>query len=57
LHALDIAARAGIAVPVPRPAYTVAALEHPQRVALITQSVNEIQARKPGTDYDNVDRP
>ena len=48
LHALDVAARAGIAIPVPGPADAVAGFEHPHRQADAPGAVQHVHAREPG---------
>ena len=50
LDALDVAARAGIAVPVPGAADALAGLEHPDPEALQAQPVQHVQAAEAGAD-------
>ena len=56
LHAFDIAARTGIAVPVPGPAHIVAAFEHSRGKTKLAQAFEEIQPGKAGADDNGVDR-
>ncbi len=46
LHALDVAARAGVAVPVPGAADAAARLEHPRRHAEPAHTVEHVHARR-----------
>ena len=54
LHALDVAARAGIAVPVPRAADARALLKDARRHPLPAQPVQHVHAGKARTDHDDV---
>src|SRR6185312_12707142 len=54
LHALDVAARTWIAVPVPRTADAAACLEHARRHAKGAQAMQHVHAREAGTDNHNV---
>jgi hypothetical protein len=56
LHALDVTTRAGITVPVPRTAHTVAGLEDPNGTAEGAQAMQHVQTCESGTDDDGVDR-
>ena len=53
-HALDVAARAGIAVPEPRPADAARLVDHEHREADLAQPVQEVQPGDAGTDDDRV---
>src|SRR5690606_8363009 len=55
LHALDIAARARIAVPVPGAADPASGLEHPCREAEAAKPVQHVHAREPRADDDHVE--
>ena len=55
LHALDVAARAGVAVPVPGAADAAARLEHPRREPEPPQPVQHVQAGEAGADDDRVE--
>ena len=55
--ALDVAAGAGIAVPVPRPADAVALLEQPHREPQAAQPVQHVQPGRPRPDDDRVEVP
>ena len=55
LQALDIAARAGIAVPVPGAAYIAAGLEDPRREAELAQAVQHVHAGKARPDDHGVE--
>jgi hypothetical protein len=55
LHALDVAARAGIAVPVPGAAHALAGLEHARREALPAKLVQHVHAAKAGTDDHRIE--
>ena len=55
LHALDVAAGARVAVPVPGAADAVAGLEHLHGEALRPGLVEHVEAREPGSDHDDVD--
>ena len=57
LQALDIAARAGIAVPVPGTADTRSTFQHQSLQPQTAQPMQHIKARKPGADDDSVDSP
>src|SRR6185369_7696452 len=54
LHALDVAARAGIAVPVPGATDARALLKDPRCHALPTQPVQHVHTGKARTDHDDV---
>ena len=54
LHAFDIAARAGIAVPVPGATDVAALLEHPRRQSEPAQPMQHVHAGKAGADNDDV---
>ena len=56
LHALDIATRAGIAIPVPGAADAAAGLEHDGRKAEPAQTMQHIHAGKTGAHHHGVDR-
>ncbi len=55
LHALDVAARAGIAVPVPGAADTAAGLIDPRLKAEPAQPVQHIEAGETRADHDGVE--
>src|SRR5262249_10533178 len=54
LHALNVAARAGIAIPVPGAADAAALLKDPCRHAEPVQPVQHVHAGKACADHDNV---
>src|SRR5271165_1075243 len=54
LHALDIAARAGIAVPVPGAADAAALLKDPHRETKAAQAVQHVHPGKARADHDDV---
>src|SRR5215475_3144763 len=54
LHALDIAARAWIAVPVPGPPDSRALRVDPHRESKAAQPVQHVHSGKAGADHDNV---
>ena len=54
VHALDVAAGAGIAVPVPGAADAAARFEDPRGEAEAAQAVEHVQAGEPGADDDGV---
>ena len=54
LHALDVAARAGIAVPIPGAADARALLKNPRRHPLPAQPVQHVHTGKARTDHDDV---
>ena len=54
LHALDIAARAGVAIPVPRAANVVASLEDAGAEACAAQSVQHVEAGESGAHDDHI---
>jgi hypothetical protein len=54
LHALDVAARAGIAVPVPGAADIAALLIDPDRQSQSAQFVQHVHSGKAGADHDDV---
>ena len=55
LHALDVAARARIAVPVPGAADAAAGLEHPRRKAEPAQPMQHVHPGKARADHDGVE--
>ena len=55
VHALDVAARARVAVPVPGAADALARLEDPHREPEPAQAVEHVEPREPGTHDDRVD--
>src|SRR5262249_58510357 len=57
VDALDVAARARVAVPVPRPADVVGALEDGDREPEPAQVIKEVQSSEPGAHADHVDVP
>ena len=54
LHALDVAARAGIAVPVPGAADIAALLIDPDRQSQPAQPVQHVHSGKTGADHDDI---
>src|SRR5581483_4722495 len=53
LHALDVAPRPGVAVPVPRAAHVVAGLEHDDAQAVAAEAVQGVHPAEPGAhDHD-----
>ena len=54
VEADDVAARTGVAVPVPRAADVVAGLDHEHAQAVRAQCVERIEAGEPGPDHDHV---
>ena len=54
LHALDVAARAGIAVPVPGAADIAALLIDPHRQSQPAQPVQHVHSGKAGADHDDI---
>ena len=57
LHALDVAAGAGIAIPVPRPANAAAGFVNPRGESEPAQPMQHVQAGKARADHDGVKRP
>ncbi len=55
IHALDVAAGAGIAVPIPGAADAAARLEDPRGQAEAAQAVQHVQAGEPRADNDRVE--
>src|SRR3954454_15481051 len=55
LHALDVAARAGITVPIPSAADAAAGLIDPRGEAEAAQAVQHVHAGKTGADNDRVE--
>ena len=55
LDAFDVAARAGIAVPVPGAADALAGLEYPDPKTLLAQAVQHVHAAEPGADDDRIE--
>ena len=55
LHALDVAARARITVPVPGAAHAVAGLEDASPQTELARLVQHVQTREAGTDDDHVE--
>ena len=55
LHALDVATRAGITVPVPGAADATAGLEHPCRKAKPAQAMQHVHSGKARTDDNGVE--
>src|SRR4030088_3086534 len=55
LDAFDVAARAGIAVPVPGAADALAGLEHPHPKTLQAQAVQHVHAAEPGADDHRIE--
>ena len=54
LHALDVAARTRIAVPVPGPADVAALLEHARRKAERAQPMQHVEAGETRADHDGI---
>jgi hypothetical protein len=54
LHALDVAPRTGIAVPVPGAADAAAGFQHGRLEAQPAQPMQQVHAREPGADDDGV---
>src|SRR4029453_18271358 len=54
LQALDVAAGAGIAIPVPRPANAAAGFVNPCRESELPQPMQHVQAGKARADHDGV---
>ena len=55
LHAFDVAARAGIAVPVPGAADALAGLEHTRRETLLAKPVQHVHAAEACADDDRIE--
>src|SRR4030095_7801276 len=55
LHALDIAARAGVAIPVPGAAHTLAGLEDPDLETFQPQPVQHVHAAEAGADDHSIE--
>ena len=54
LHALHVATRAGIAIPVPGTAHAITAFETARGEALFTQAVQQIETGETGSDDDGI---
>jgi hypothetical protein len=54
LHALDVAATAGVAVPVPGAADAIGGLENPHRVARLAQLQQHVHAAEAGADHHGI---
>src|SRR6266446_6485211 len=55
LHALDVAARAGIAVPVPSAAHAAARLKGAHGKTKLAQAMQQIKAGEAGAGYEDID--
>jgi hypothetical protein len=55
VHALDVAAGAGVAIPIPGAADAAAGFKDPRGEAEATQAVEHVQAGEPSPDDDSVD--